>query len=106
MSNQRRRTAGTTATRFTFTNASVYTLTLASASPSGAYEAVLLPGGQQAVDVPLGGSGVNLGYAVNVITDGCRGVNLQPQDSSQAFMEMAAAGATLYTLDDWRETHA
>ncbi|MDR8336169.1 nicotinamidase/pyrazinamidase, partial [Acinetobacter baumannii] len=22
------------------------------------------------------------------------------------FMEMAAAGATLYTLDDWRETHA
>ncbi len=40
-----------------------------------------------------------LGYAVNVITDGCRGVNLQPQDSSQAFMEMAAAGATLYTLD-------
>ncbi|MBQ5206555.1 nicotinamidase/pyrazinamidase, partial [Klebsiella pneumoniae] len=24
----------------------------------------------------------------------------------QAFMEMAAAGATLYTLDDWRETHA
>lgn len=30
-----------------------------------------------------------LGYAVNVITDGCRGVNLQPQDSSQAFMEMA-----------------
>ncbi|PCQ13130.1 nicotinamidase/pyrazinamidase, partial [Klebsiella pneumoniae] len=47
-----------------------------------------------------------LGYSVNVITDGCRGVNLQPQDSSQAFMEMAAAGATLYTLDDWRETQA
>ncbi|QEP92454.1 bifunctional nicotinamidase/pyrazinamidase [Klebsiella pneumoniae] len=47
-----------------------------------------------------------LGYAVNVITDGCRGVNLQPQDSSRAFMEMAAAGATLYTLDDWRETQA
>ena len=47
-----------------------------------------------------------LGYAVNVITNGCRGVNLQPQDSSQAFMEMAAAGATLYTLDDWRETQA
>lgn len=47
-----------------------------------------------------------LGYMVNVIIDGCRGVNLQPQDSSQAFMEMAAAGATLYTLDDWRETQA
>ena len=47
-----------------------------------------------------------LGYMVNVIIDGCRGVNLQPQDSSQAFMEMAAAGATLYTLDDWRESQA
>ncbi len=45
-----------------------------------------------------------LGYEVNVITDGCRGVNIAPQDSALAFMEMAAAGATLYTLDDWRET--
>ncbi len=27
------------------------------------------------------------------------------QDSAEAFMEMAAAGATLYTLDDWLETH-
>jgi nicotinamidase/pyrazinamidase len=41
-----------------------------------------------------------------VITDGCRGVNLHPQDSAQAFMDMAAAGATLYTLEDWQETHA
>ena len=49
---------------------------------------------------------LTLGYEVNVITDGCRGVNLAPQDSSQAFMEMAAAGATLYTLADWQETHA
>ncbi len=49
---------------------------------------------------------LNLGYTVNVITDGCRGVNIQPQDSNLAFMEMAAAGATLYTLDDWQETHA
>jgi hypothetical protein len=48
---------------------------------------------------------LNLGYTVNVITDGCRGVNIQPQDSNLAFMEMAAAGATLYTLDDWLETH-
>jgi Amidases related to nicotinamidase len=46
---------------------------------------------------------LTLGYAVNVITDGCRGVNIQPQDSTQAFMEMAAAGATLYTLADWVE---
>lgn len=45
-----------------------------------------------------------LGYVVNVITDGCRGVNLQPQDSAHAFMDMAAAGATLYTADDWQET--
>ena len=49
---------------------------------------------------------LTLGYAVNVITDGCRGVNIQPQDSANAFMEMATAGATLYTLDDWLETVA
>ncbi|WP_313016834.1 isochorismatase family protein, partial [Atlantibacter hermannii] len=47
---------------------------------------------------------LSLGYTVNVITDGCRGVNLNPQDSAQAFMEMAAEGATLFTLDDWLET--
>lgn len=46
---------------------------------------------------------LNLGYTVNVITDGCRGVNIQPQNSANAFMEMATAGATLYTLDDWLE---
>lgn len=48
---------------------------------------------------------LQLGYSVNVITDGCRGVNVAPTDSMQAFMEMAAAGATLYTLADWTETH-
>jgi nicotinamidase/pyrazinamidase len=48
---------------------------------------------------------LNLGYTVNVITDGCRGVNIQPQDSNLAFMEMAAAGATLYTLTTgWKPT--
>ncbi|HGY5077928.1 TPA: bifunctional nicotinamidase/pyrazinamidase [Citrobacter gillenii] len=47
---------------------------------------------------------LELGYTVNVIIDGCRGVNIQPQDSTQAFMEMASAGATLYTLADWEET--
>lgn len=47
---------------------------------------------------------LKLGYAVNVITDGCRGVNIDPQDSTKAFMEMAAAGATLYTVADWLET--
>ena len=49
---------------------------------------------------------LQLGYTVNVITDGCRGVNIQPQDSAHAFMEMAAAGATLYTLADWEETQS
>ncbi|POT57631.1 bifunctional nicotinamidase/pyrazinamidase [Citrobacter amalonaticus] len=49
---------------------------------------------------------LQLGYTVNVITDGCRGVNIQAQDSTYAFMEMAAAGATLYTLADWEETHS
>jgi nicotinamidase/pyrazinamidase len=33
-------------------------------------------------------------------------VNIHPQDSAQAFMEMAAEGATLYTLEDWLETQA
>ena len=47
---------------------------------------------------------LQLGYRVNVITDGCRGVNINPQDSAQAFMEMSVAGATLYTLADWEET--
>ncbi|APG17732.1 MULTISPECIES: bifunctional nicotinamidase/pyrazinamidase [Kosakonia] len=49
---------------------------------------------------------LQLGYEVSVISDGCRGVNIQPQDSTQAFMEMAVEGATLYTLADWQETHA
>lgn len=49
---------------------------------------------------------LKLGYQVNVITDGCRGVNIQPGDSASAFMEMSAAGATLYTLSDWLETQA
>lgn len=49
---------------------------------------------------------LKLGFVVNVITDGCRGVNLNAQDSAQAFMDMAAEGATLYTLADWLETQA
>ncbi len=49
---------------------------------------------------------LQLGYNVSVITDGCRGVNIHPQDSAQAFMDMAAEGATLYTLEDWLETQA
>lgn len=49
---------------------------------------------------------LKLGYRVSVITDGCRGVNIAPQDSANAFMTMAAEGATLYTLADWLETQA
>lgn len=47
---------------------------------------------------------LQLGYTVNVITDGCRGVNIHPEDSAHAFMAMSSAGATLYTLADWEET--
>lgn len=47
---------------------------------------------------------LKLGYTVSVITDGCRGVNLHSRDSAQAFMTMAAEGATLYTLTDWLES--
>ncbi|MDC9595391.1 bifunctional nicotinamidase/pyrazinamidase [Xenorhabdus anantnagensis] len=36
-----------------------------------------------------------LGYETYVITDGCRGVNIQANDSQQAFEEMAAKGAKL-----------
>lgn len=36
-----------------------------------------------------------LGYQVEVITEGCRGVNLSPQDSEHALAEMAAKGAIL-----------
>jgi len=44
---------------------------------------------------------LSLGYEVTVITDGCRGVNLHPQDSLRAFQDMSAAGATLMTLADF-----
>jgi nicotinamidase/pyrazinamidase len=36
-----------------------------------------------------------LGFAVTVVTDGCRGVDIDPGDSDKAFAEMRAAGATL-----------
>jgi len=37
------------------------------------------------------------GYEVTLITDGCRGVNLQPQDSSDAIDAMQQAGAKVST---------
>jgi len=44
---------------------------------------------------------LKLGYGVTVITDGCRGVNIDPQDSLMAFQDMSAAGAVLMTLADF-----
>lgn len=44
---------------------------------------------------------LQLGYGVTVITDGCRGVNIDPQDSLMAFQDMSAAGAVLMTLADF-----
>jgi len=46
---------------------------------------------------------LELGYPVTVITDGCRGVNLQPQDCDLALQKMAQMGATLLT---WAEFSA
>lgn len=39
-----------------------------------------------------------LGYKTLVVTDGCRGVNLQPQDSELALASMREAGAELIDL--------
>lgn len=44
---------------------------------------------------------LSLGYEVTVVTDGCRAVNLHPQDGLRAFQDMSAAGATLMTLADF-----
>ncbi len=38
---------------------------------------------------------LELGYQVEVIKEGCRGVNLNPDDSNIAFAQMAAQGAVL-----------
>lgn len=43
---------------------------------------------------------IQLGYQVTVIQDGCRGVNLHPEDSHNALQEMALAGAKLITSSD------
>lgn len=42
-----------------------------------------------------------LGYSVTVITDGCRGVNLRPQESELALLKMAAMGARLLTYAEF-----
>lgn len=42
---------------------------------------------------------IALGYEVTLLVEGCRGVNLSPQDSQQAIEEMQRAGATVLALD-------
>lgn len=44
---------------------------------------------------------LELGYKTTVITDGCRGVNLQPGDSQEALRVMQQAGAQLVTLSQF-----
>ena len=44
-----------------------------------------------------------LGYQTSIITDGCRGVNLQPGDSQEALQAMQQAGAKLVTLSQFIE---
>jgi nicotinamidase/pyrazinamidase len=39
------------------------------------------------------------GFAVTVVTDGCRAVNVRPGDDERAFEAMRTAGATLATAD-------
>lgn len=41
---------------------------------------------------------LKLGYRVDVLTDGCRGVNLAPEDSQKALQEMKEQGAKLTTI--------
>ncbi|WP_369312009.1 bifunctional nicotinamidase/pyrazinamidase [Providencia rettgeri] len=43
---------------------------------------------------------LNLGYRVDVLVDGCRGVNLLPNDSERAIQEMQQQGANIVTLED------
>jgi nicotinamidase/pyrazinamidase len=40
-----------------------------------------------------------LGMRVTVVADGCRGVNLKPDDSERAFAEMREAGCAIVTSD-------
>ncbi len=43
---------------------------------------------------------IQLGFNTYVVTDGCRGVNLEKDDSKQALKLMDAAGANLVTIKD------
>jgi len=46
--------------------------------------------------------GVKLEFNVRLIEDGCRGVNLEPQDSESAIEEMRGAGVEIVTSDELR----
>jgi nicotinamidase/pyrazinamidase len=46
--------------------------------------------------------GVKLDFNVRLIEDGCRGVNLEPQDSESAIEEMRGAGVEIVSSDDLR----
>lgn len=44
--------------------------------------------------------GLELGYKVTIVTDGCRGVNLNPDDSIKALEKIVAAGGQYLTSDE------
>lgn len=46
--------------------------------------------------------GVKLEFNVRLIEDGCRGVNLEPQDSESAIEEMRGAGVEIVSSDELR----
>lgn len=47
-----------------------------------------------------------LGYEVQIVEEGCRGVNLQPDDSEAALVDMVARGARRICLADFIATSA
>jgi len=47
---------------------------------------------------------IDLGIKVNVFIDGCRGINLHPQDSEQAIIEMKKKGAKILTSKEILES--
>lgn len=44
--------------------------------------------------------GLELGYKVTIVEDGCRGVNLQPDDSAKALARIVAAGGRCLTAEE------
>ncbi|WP_426710744.1 bifunctional nicotinamidase/pyrazinamidase [Cetobacterium sp. SF1] len=43
---------------------------------------------------------LELGYKVNVVIEGCRGVNIDPEDSLKALEEMKKAGASIISIKE------